>query len=309
LIDEAKAAGADAVKLQCYEPDTITMDCDNEDFIIKTGPWRGQKLYDLYQTAHTPFGWFERIFDYARNIRKIEVFASVFDETAVDLLEGLGSPCYKIASFELTDVPLIKYVAATKKPVILSTGMASTREITQALQILGSKDVALLHCVSAYPTPASQANLPALGPLAELMGGKHVVGLSDHTLDVGVSAAAVAYGASIIEKHLTLSRSSGGPDSSFSLEPMEFSNLVRACRDAWEATQSSQSPAQSQNIQFRRSVYVTSPISAGEILTREKVRVIRPAFGLPPSSYQSVLGRTAKVDLPAGTPLSLDHLL
>lgn len=312
LIDEAKLAGADAVKLQCYTPDSMTLKSDKDDFLIKEGPWKGRTLYDLYEEAHTPPEWMDRIFHYARHVRGIEVFASVFDESGIDLLAGLHPNAYKIASFEITDVPLVSAVAKTNKPIILSTGMASTREITDAMNLINKlslkPEVALLHCVSAYPTPASEANLPALGPLSDLLGAKHVVGLSDHTLGVGVAAAAVGYGACIIEKHLCLSRGAGGPDSHFSLEPMEFGALVRACRDAWDAIRSSVSTSQKQNLQFRRSVYVTAPIHAGDILTKENIRVLRPSHGLLPSAYASVLGKRAAVDLEAGTPLSLDHL-
>lgn len=312
LIDEAKLAGADAVKLQCYTPDSMTLKSDKDDFLIKSGPWKGRTLYDLYEEAHTPPAWMERIFDYARNVRGVEVFASVFDEQAVALMERLSVSAYKVASFEITDVPLIAEVAKTNKPVILSTGMASTKEIVDALNLINKlslkPEVALLHCVSAYPTPASEANLPALGPLSDLLGAKHVVGLSDHTMGVGVSAAAIGHGACIIEKHLCLRRSAGGPDSHFSLEPLEFGALVQACHQAWEASRSSVSTSQTQNLQFRRSVYVTSPLCAGDTLSKENVRVLRPAHGLPPYLYHSVLGRRVKVDLQAGTPLSLDHL-
>jgi len=313
LIDEAKFAGADAVKLQCYTPDTMTMKSDSDDFLIKEGPWAGRTLYDLYAEAHTPFEWMERVFDYARTVRGLEIFASVFDESSVSLLEHLSPNAYKVASFEITDVPLLARIAETKRPVIISTGMANTTEICTAVRTVrgraGNEDIALLHCVSAYPAPADQSNLPALGPLSELMGGRHVVGLSDHTLGVGVSVAAVAFGATIIEKHLTLRRSDGGPDSAFSLEPLEFAELAASCKAAWQATQPSFSKVQEPNLKFRRSIYVVAPIAAGELLTKENVRVIRPAFGLPPKFYPDVLGRRAKVDLPSGSRLSLDHLL
>lgn len=313
LIDEAKLAGADAIKLQCYTPDTMTLDCNKDGFLIKEGPWKGRTLYELYQEAHTPFEWMDRIFIYARNVRGMEVFASVFDETSISLLEHLSPCAYKVASFEITDIPLITKVAATNKPVILSTGMASTGEIIDALNCINrfaiNPDVALLHCVSAYPTLPREANLPALGPLSALLGGNHVVGLSDHTLGVGVSVAAIAYGACIVEKHLCLNRSVGGPDAGFSLEPMEFAQMVKACHEAWQATQPSFSQTQKPNLQFRRSIYVTAPVSAGEMLSKENIRVIRPAHGLPPSFYPSVLGRRAAVALETGTPLSLDHLL
>lgn len=314
LIDEAALAGADAVKLQTYTPDTITMNSDRPDFIVKDGPWKGRKLYDLYTEAHTPYAWHGPIFNYARNVRSLEVFSSVFDESAVDLLEGIHCSAYKIASFELTDLPLIKYAASTKKPMIISTGMGSYEEIIAAVntynKVSGKPDnLALLHCVSAYPTSPSQANLPALGPLSELAGGKHVVGLSDHSLGLGVAVASVAFGATIIEKHLTLDRSGGGPDSGFSLEPHEFAATVRACREAWEATRASISVSQEASKAFRRSVYVVKPIAAGERLTTENVRVIRPAYGLQPRFYPYVLGQVAQVDLKAGSPLSLDHLV
>jgi len=313
LIDEAKHAGADAVKLQAYTPDSITLNSQRDDFLIKEGPWKGRYLYDLYAEAHTPFSWMERIFDYARNVRNIEIFSSVFDETSVSLMEKLYARAYKIASFELSHLPLVKNVAETNKPIILSTGMGSTTEILTAMNVINKfslkPDIALLHCVSAYPTLASQANLPALGPLSELLGGKHVVGLSDHTLGYAVASAAVAMGAAIVEKHLCLSRSIGGPDADFSLEPVEFASLVKSCHEAWEATRPSKSPDQAQNLQWRRSIYVTAPICAGELLSKENVRVIRPANGLSPSFYPSVLGRKAKVALQPGTPLSLDHLL
>ncbi len=313
LIDAAIKAGADAVKLQTYTPDTMTLDCANEDFMVKSGTWAGRSLYDLYQEAHTPYSWHPAIFDYCHE-RKIEVFSSVFDDTAIKLLEGLDCPAYKIASFELTDIPLVKSVAATGKPTIISVGMASHDEILQSVRefakVAGDTSrLALLHCVSAYPATASQANLPALGPLSEILGKKHVVGLSDHTLGCGVSAAGVAFGACLVEKHLTLDRSAGGPDSSFSLEPREFKMMVNACHDAWQATRPSSSPSQNENKKFRRSIYVVKPISSGERLTKENVRVIRPAFGLMPKFYQMVLGQAAVRDLPAGHPLDWSDLL
>ncbi len=253
-----------------------------------------------------------RVFDYARNVRGMEIFASVFDETSISLLEGLHPSAYKVASFELTDLPLLQRTAETGRPIILSTGMGSNQEIIDALNVINrfskKPDVALLHCISSYPALPNQSNLPKLGPLSNLVGGRHVVGISDHTLGVGVSAAAVAFGACIVEKHLCLRRSAGGPDSSFSLEPVEFGALVRTCREAWEAIQPSQSPSQTVNLQFRRSIYVTAPVSAGEKLSKENIRVIRPSFGLAPKFYPSVLGMVATRDLEPGTPLSLDYL-
>src|SRR5258705_3278386 len=312
LIDAAYFAGADAVKLQCYTPDTITMKSDKDDFLIKEGPWKGKTLYDLYTEAHTPFSWMDRVFDYARDVRGMEIFASVFDETSIDLLESLSPNAYKIASFEVTDLPLLGRTAKTNRPIILSTGMASTQEILDAMNTINrfsaNPDIALLHCISSYPARSDQSNLPKLGQLSSLLGGRHVVGISDHTLGIGVAAGAVAFGACIVEKHLCLSRSSGGPDSHFSLEPMEFGALVTACREAWEATRPSVSPSQIVNLQFRRSIYVTAPVSAGEKLSKENIRVIRPAFGLAPKFYPDVLGRVAKVNLEPGIPLSLDYL-
>lgn len=313
LIDAASGAGASAIKIQTFTPATITMDSGNDDFIVKKGMWKGRRLYDLYREAHIPYEWHERIFDYARKVQGIDIFSSVFDENAVDLLEGLNNPCYKIASFELTDIPLIEYAAKTGKPMIISTGMGSDDEINKALQARNrfsrNSDIALLHCVSAYPTPPQEANLPKLGPLSEIQGGQHVVGLSDHTLGIGVAVAGVAYGASIIEKHFTLCRMDGGPDADFSLEPHEFALMVKSCKEAWQATRPSLSKSQEDNKAFRRSIYVTKNVSAGEKLTKENVRVIRPAYGLQPKFFPLVLGQVAQQDLLAGTPLSLDHLV
>ena len=311
LMQEAKRAGADAVKLQAYTPDTITFNGDSPDFLIPDGPWAGRRLHDLYKEAHTPFEWFEPLFDFAR-ILNIPVFASVFDPSSVELLERLDAPAYKISSFEITDIPLIHLAAKTGKPMIISTGMATEREIKDAVlafrkHALCETDLALLHCVSGYPTPANQANLPALGPLSSLLQGKHQVGLSDHSLGVGVPVAAVAYGSTLIERHLTLDRADGGADAAFSSEPHEFKTMVEAVKQAWQAIKPSKSSVQDQNRAYRKSLYIVADVLKGDVLTTENVRAIRPAFGLPPSKYASVLGQRVNQDLKAGTPLHLSH--
>lgn len=306
LISAAKAAGADAVKIQSYTPDTITLNSSRPEFVIQDGPWKGRRLYDLYKEAHTPFEWHPAIFEFAAKVG-ITIFSSVFDETSVDMLEKLGCPAYKIASFEMTDSMLVKYVAMTQKPVIMSTGMASLAEIRRATSVFRKNsvkedDLVLMHCVSAYPASPSEANLPFLGPLSDVFPGQKV-GLSDHTLGSGVAAAAVAFGACVIEKHLTLRRADGGPDAAFSLEPVEFERLVVAVRDAYAATRPSSSPSQEPNRQFRRSIYVVAPVKRGCSLSKEHLRVVRPALGLPAAAYERVLGAVATQDLEAGTPL------
>ena len=314
LMQEARRIGADAIKLQAYTPDTITFDGDGPEFTIQAGPWKGRKLHELYAEAHTPFEWMKPLMDFGR-ILQIPVFASVFDQTSLELLERLDCPAYKIASFEITDIPLIREVGKTDKPCIISTGMANYKEIMDAYNAYKAfasniSDLALLHCVSAYPTSPAEANLPALGPLSSVLGGKHQVGISDHTLGLGVPVAAVAYGACLIEKHLTLDRGDGGPDAAFSSEPHEFAAMVKAVKEAWQATRptkalsmKSQDPMRA----YRRSLYVVGNVSKGEILTKEKVRSIRPANGLSPSFYDFVLGLAVNQDLTAGTPLSLSH--
>ncbi len=313
LMQAAKRSGADAVKLQVYTAETITFPGAGDEFIIKDGPWKGRNLHDLYKDAQTPFEWIKPLMDYGRIIQ-IPVFASVFDLTSLELLERLGCPAYKIASFEIVDTPLIRAAAATGKPVIISTGMASHKEIKDAGNAFrfaapDPSNLALLHCVSGYPTPASMSNLPELGPLSTLLGGKYVVGLSDHTLGIGVSIAAAAYGARIIEKHLTLDRKDGGPDAEFSMEPHEFKLLTTSVYEAWQAIQASVPKVQDAMRAYRRSLYVVADVAKGEPLTKENVRSIRPASGLAPSLYEEVLGKVANQDLKAGTPLSLSHFL
>lgn len=311
LIDAAKAAGADAVKLQTYSPDTITIDHDGVGFVIEAGPWKGKTLYALYGEAQTPFAWHARLFEHARTIG-IECFSAPFDETAVDLLEGLDCPIYKIASFEIVDTELIQRAAATGKPLIISTGMANEVEIGEALQLArasGAADVALLHCVSAYPAPVAEANVRRIPMLAGKFGC--TIGLSDHTFGSEAAIAAVALGAKIIEKHITLARADGGPDAGFSLEPDEFADLVRRVRNASLALGSGEAmrpPSEEEQKPFRRSLYVVRDMEAGEIFSRENVRSIRPGYGLPPKYLKEVLGKRASRALARGTAIQWNLL-
>jgi N-acetylneuraminate synthase len=307
IMQAAKAAGADALKLQTYTADTITMDADGPGFNIEGGLWDGRRLYQLYVDAHTPWDWHPALFAKGRELG-ITVFSSPFDETAVDLLERCGAPAYKIASFEIVDIGLIRYAARTGKPMIISTGMASPEEIADAVAAArdgGCGGLALLHCVSGYPTPAEQANLLRIRALAEKFDCP--IGLSDHTLGIEVAVASVALGASIIEKHVTLARSDGGPDSAFSLEPAELAALAKGARTAFAALGSAsdaRAASERPNIIFRRSLYAVKDIAAGETLTAENVRSIRPAYGLPPKELPKVLGRRAARGIARGTPLA-----
>jgi pseudaminic acid synthase len=309
LIEAAKTAGADAVKLQTYTPDTITIDHDGPGFVIEEGLWRGRRLYELYGEAQTPWAWHEALFRHGAALG-ITVFSTPFDDTAVDFLESLAAPAYKIASFELVDLPLIDRVARTGKPVIMSTGMANPEEIGEAVAAAragGCRELVLLHCVSGYPTPAREADLGRIAALADQFGVH--VGLSDHTLGIGVSVAATALGATVIEKHVTLRRADGGPDAAFSLEPEELAALVAATRDAHAAIQqplASVPASETPSRQFRRSLYVTADIRAGEVFSAANLRSIRPGFGLPPKFLHQILGRRARTDLARGTPLGWD---
>lgn len=311
LIDAAATAGADAVKLQSYTPDTITIDHDGPGFVIAGGPWHGRKLYDLYGEAQTPWDWHPALFARAR-AAGLHCFSSPFDPTAVAMLEKLDAPAYKIASFEIVDLPLIRRVARTGRPMIISTGMANLDEIGEAVSAArdaGAVGVALLHCVSGYPTPANEANLARIA----LLRSRHdcVIGLSDHTLSHEVAIAAVALGATIVEKHVTLARADGGPDSGFSLEPQELAALCRGVRTAFEAQGRSdygRAASEQGNVMFRRSLYAVADIRAGDVLDETNVRSIRPGHGLPPKHLPEVLGRRAKRDLARGTPLSWDAI-
>ncbi|MGC1300817.1 MAG: pseudaminic acid synthase [Caulobacteraceae bacterium] len=311
LIDAAAEAGADAVKLQTYTPDTITLDHDGPGFRLDSGLWKGRTLYDLYTEAHTPYAWHEVLFAHAR-ARELIIFSSVFDETAVELLEGLDAPAYKIASFEAVDLPLIARAARTGKPLIISTGMTTPAEIAAAMataRVHGAGEVALLHCVSAYPARFADANLPMIPRLAADYGC--VAGLSDHTPGTAAAVAAVALGAAVIEKHVTLARADGGPDASFSLEPDELARLTADCRHAWEALGEAayvRGAEEGANRTFRRSLYVVRDVEAGTLLTTADVRSIRPGFGLEPERLGEVLGRPAARLLRRGEPLAWDMI-
>ena len=309
IIEEAKKAGADAVKLQTYTADTITLNCDSEDFCIHGGLWDGRSLYELYQEAHTPWDWHAPLFEHARKLG-ITIFSTPFDNTAVDLLEKLDAPAYKIASFEAVDLPLIKYVARTGKPMIISTGMADAEEIQEAIDAAragGCKELALLHCVSGYPAPAADYNLRTIPDMIQRFD--LVTGLSDHTLDNATAIAGIALGASIIEKHFTLDRSGGGPDDSFSLEPAELATLCKGARTAWEAmgqVDYGRKSSEQENVKFRRSLYVVKDIRAGDVITAEDVKSVRPGFGLAPKYLEQVLGKAVKQDVKRGTALTWD---
>ena len=309
LIDAAKAAGADAVKLQTYTADTITLDHDGPGFTIEGGLWDGRRLHELYREASTPWEWHEKLFAHARSAG-ITCFSSPFDPTAIAFLEKLNAPAYKIASFEIVDTPLIRLAAKPGKPLIISTGMASPDEISDALNAAKeSAGAVLLHCISAYPAPAEDANLARIPALAAKYGC--VIGLSDHTLGIEVSIAAVALGACVIEKHITLQRADGGPDAAFSLEPDELAALVKGVRTAHAAlgrADYGRAASEEGNVAFRRSLYAVKDIAAGETITEENVRSIRPGYGLAPKHLPEILGRKAKRGIPRGTPISRDLL-
>ena len=307
IIEEAKKAGADAVKLQTYTADTITLNSDAEEFQIHGGLWDGKTLYQLYQEAHMPWDWHKPLFEHARKL-DITIFSSPFDNTAVDLLEDLNAPAYKIASFEAVDLPLIKYVAGTGKPMIISTGMADAEEIREAINAAregGCKQLAILHCVSGYPAPAEDYNLHTIPDMIKRFG--LVTGLSDHTLDNTTAIASVVMGASIIEKHFTLDRKGGGPDDSFSLEPTELAQLCTGAKTAWLAlgqVDYGRKSSEQGNVKFRRSLYLVKDIKTGDVITADSVRSVRPGFGLPPKYLDMVIGRYAVRDANAGTPLT-----
>lgn len=309
LIDAAKAAGADAVKLQTYTADTITLDHPGPEFRIAGGPWDGRSLYELYQEAHTPWDWHKAMFERAR-AHGLLIFSAPFDPTAVDFLETLDCPAYKIASFELVDLPLIRKAAATGKPLIMSTGMANLAEIEEAVAAAreaGGGELVLLHCISSYPAPDEDSNLLTLPDLKDSFSVP--VGLSDHTLGTAVAVAAVALGACLVEKHMTLARSDGGPDSTFSMEPGEFAALTADCRAAHAAlgrVHYDLKGSEAGNIQFRRSLYFVADLAAGDRIEARHVRSIRPGVGLPPKFLERVLGRQATRAVSRGTPVTWD---
>lgn len=307
MVDAAAATGCDAIKLQTYTADTLTIDCDSPDFLISGGLWDGRRLYELYEEAHTPFEWHARLFQRARD-RNVTIFSTPFDETAADLLDELGAPAFKIASFEAIDLPLIAYVAQKGKPMIISTGLANLGEIQDAVRTArenGCGELVLLHCVSSYPAPSDQSNLRTIPNLGESFGA--VVGLSDHTHGTATSVAAIALGGSVIEKHFTLARSDGGPDSAFSLEPEEFRRLCADCNDAWLSlgqVHYDVKGAEQGNVVFRRSLYAVAEIAAGEEITTANVRSIRPGHGLPPGALPDLLGKRAIRRIRRGTAMS-----
>jgi len=302
-IETAKDCGVDAIKIQTYNADSMTINSDKSDFVIKKGLWKGYKLYDLYKEAHTPYEWHKELFSYALSLG-ITIFSTPFDESAVDLLEDLNTPAYKIASFELTDLPLIEYVAKKRKPMLISTGMASQEEIKEALNTAkdnGAESILLFHCISSYPAPAEEANLRQIINLRDKF--EVLVGLSDHTIGNICSISAISLGACAIEKHFTINRKDKGPDSDFSLEPHELSNLVLQTNIAWKALgiKSFKRPKiESDNLVFRRSLYYINDIKAGEKVTQKDIRRIRPGFGLPPKYYEEIIGKTLLIDVVRG---------
>tara|TARA_R110002072_G_scaffold1989_3_gene16464 strand:+ start:27064 stop:28116 length:1053 start_codon:yes stop_codon:yes gene_type:complete len=306
LIKIAKESGADAVKLQTYTPDTMTIECDNEFFQITEGPWKGHTLYDLYKLAYTPWEWHKELFAYAKEI-DITIFSTPFDESAVDFLEKLDVPAYKIASFELTDIPLIKYIASQGKPMILSTGMASLEEIqdtVDAIYSTGNKQLVILHCVSGYPTPVNESNILTIKELSNEFNT--LVGLSDHTLSNAVAVTSVSLGACVIEKHFTDSRANKGPDSDFSLEPKELQELCRDVRDAHSSLglgSFERKNSEKKSMVFRRSIFFIKDLKKGEEITKDSIRRIRPGYGLSPKNFDSLLGKTVSEDVTRGTPV------
>lgn len=311
IVDAVAETGADALKIQTYTADTMTLNIENPDFRIEDegNLWKGETLYQLYQKAYTPWEWHEPIFNRARE-RGLIPFSTPFDETAVDFLEELNVPMYKIASFENNDIPLIKKVASTGKPMIISTGMATISELDETVRTAreyGCKEIILLKCTSTYPASPENSNLLTIPHMRELFGCQ--VGLSDHTLGTGVAVASVALGATVIEKHFTLSRADGGVDSSFSMEPEEMRTLVIESERAWQSIgRISYGPTEAEeaSLKFRRSIYVTKDLKAGEVLSKDNIRVIRPGYGESPKYFDNFIGKKLKVDVQAGTPITFD---
>ncbi len=307
IIHSAKAMGADAVKLQTYTADTLTLDSRLPDFMINDGLWAGRSLYELYEEAYTPWDWHKSLFDCARDVG-VTIFSSPFDSTAVDLLEDLNTPAYKISSFEAVDFALIKYVAATKKPMIISTGMANQDEIQEAIDTAksaGCEELAILHCVSGYPAPPENYNLRTIADMARRFG--LVTGLSDHTLDNTTAITSIAFGCSIVEKHFTLDRNGGGPDDSFSMEPSDLEELVKCTKIAHASLGSVDYGLKSSevgNVKFRRSLYFVKVLKAGEVITRDSVRSLRPGYGIAPKYLESIIGLPVKADVGIGTAVT-----
>ncbi len=311
-IEVAAQCGVDAIKIQSYTADTMTIDCDKEDFQIKGGLWDGYKLYDLYQWAQTPFEWHQQLFDKAKEVG-ITLFSTPFDETAVDLLENLNAPAYKLASFEITDLPLIKRIAETGKPLIISTGMANIEEIEDAINTArknGCTELVVLHCISAYPAPAEQANLATIADISKRFDV--IAGLSDHSLGTVVSVASIAFGASLIEKHFTLDRKDKGPDAEFSLEPDDLKRLVSEAKTAHQAIGTAgyeRKTVEHSSMKFRRSLYFVNDIKQGQTITKDHIKRIRPGYGLAPKHYQSFIGKTANQNISRGTAVSWDLIV
>ncbi len=308
-VRAAQAAGADAIKIQTYTADTITLDCDAPDFQVKSGTiWDGVTLHQLYEQAYTPWEWHKAIFDEAKRIG-IDCFSTPFDKTAVDFLNELGNPIYKIASFEITDIPLIEYAASKHKPMVISTGIATPDDIQAALNAcrkVGNDDITLLHCVSSYPAPLESVHLRTMMDMAERYGVR--VGLSDHTMGSDVAIAAVAMGATMIEKHFILDRAIGGPDASFSMEPNDFAAMVHSIRNVEKALGTvtyKLDPSAIKGREFARSLYVAQPIKAGEVITEENVRSVRPGYSLHPRYLPQIIGKRIKADKKIGDRLSL----
>ncbi len=311
-ISAAKACGANAIKIQSYTPDSMTIDSNLEDFVIKTGLWKGQNLYALYKGAHTPYSWHKPIFEYAKK-EGITCFSTPFDEGAVDLLEDLNCPAYKIASFEITDLPLIKYISSTKKPLIISTGMANKKEISAAIDVIkntGRNPFVLLHCISAYPAEHEDMNISVISRLQNDFNCS--VGLSDHSLGFVAAIASTALGSCFLEKHFILNRSMGGADSTFSIEPSEFKDLVSGVQAAWSCfgqADYSLKKGERENLKYRRSLYAVEKIRKGERIDSDNMRRIRPGYGLAASEYDKVMNKVANVDIERGTPISWDLLI
>jgi pseudaminic acid synthase len=311
-IRAAKRVGADCIKLQTYTADTITIDSEMKDFLIKDTIWKGRKLYDLYKDAYTPWEWHKKLMDVAKE-EELICFSSPFDKSAVDFLESLNTPAYKIASFEITDIPLIEYVASKGKPIIFSTGIATIEDIELALDAckrMGNNDIALLKCTSSYPAPIEEANMCMVKDLAERFGV--ISGLSDHTIGSTVPLVATCFGSKIIEKHFILDRSIGGPDASFSMNEEEFKSMVIAVREAEKAigvVDYTLTDKQVKGKDFSRSLYIVEDVKAGEILTKKNVRSIRPGFGLHPKYYYEIIGKKIKVDLGKGSRLKLNEII
>ena len=310
-IKAAKRAGADCIKLQTYTADTITIDSDKDDFVINDTIWSGRKLYELYQEAYTPWEWHEQLFKVA-NDEGLICFSSPFDNTAVDFLENLNTPAYKIASFEITDIPLIEYVALKGKPIIISTGIAEMEDIELAVETCrkaGNNQIALLKCTSSYPAPIEEANMCMIRDLANRFNV--ISGLSDHTMGATVPIVATTFGAKIIEKHFILDRSIGGPDSSFSMNEKEFTEMVKSIREAESAigvVDYKLTTKQQKGKDFSRSLYIVKDVNAGDILTEDNVRSIRPGFGLHPKFFKSILGKKIKKKLESGSRLSIEDI-